>query len=49
MAFAQAAAPAGVSVHSAAITVTTEQPISQPDITLYRGILCRFPWSFDAA
>ncbi len=49
MAFARDAAPAGVKIHSAAITVTTDKPMSQPDITLYHGILCRFPWSFDAA
>ena len=49
MDFAQKAAPAGVTVHSAAITVTTDKPISNPDITLFHGVLCRFPWSFDAA
>lgn len=49
MAFARAAAPSGVTVHSAAITVTTEEPMLRPDIVLYQGVLCRFPWSFDAA
>ncbi len=49
MEFARDAAPAGVSLHSAAITVTVDQPIMQPDIALYHGVLCRFPWSFDAA
>ena len=48
-AFARAAAAPGVAVHSAAITVTTDDPAVRPDITLYQGVLCRFPWSFDAA
>lgn len=34
---------------SAAITITAEQPLAMPDYALYRGVLCRFPWSFDAA
>lgn len=49
MVFAKAAAAPGVTVHSAAITVTVNEPIVRPDITLYQGVLCRFPWSFDAA
>ena len=49
LAFARAAVPPGVAVHSAAITVTTEQPVARPDVALYTGVLCRFPWSFDAA
>ena len=49
MEFAGAAVPPGVAVHSAAITVTTDAPIIRPDIALYQGVLCRFPWSFDAA
>lgn len=49
MAFARAAAPPGVTVHSAAITVTLDEPIVRPDVALYQGVLCRFPWSFDAA
>lgn len=31
----------------AAITVTTEYPLVQPDYKLFRHVLCRFPWSFD--
>ncbi len=34
---------------SAVVTVTLEQPMVEPDFSLYRGVLCRFPWSFDAA
>lgn len=34
---------------SAVITTTLDDPLEQPDYTLYRGVLCRFPWSFDAA
>lgn len=41
--------PADVEVRSAAVTVTLAQPLAEPDYVLYRGILCRFPWSFDAA
>ena len=47
--FLQAAVPQGVGVHSAAITVTTAEPLVRPDIALHQGVLCRFPWSFDAA
>jgi hypothetical protein len=28
--------------------VTLDQPLVEPDFALYRGVLCRFPWSFDA-
>jgi len=42
------AAPDGTELRSAVVTVTLEQPLVEPDITLYRGVLCRFPWSFDA-
>lgn len=35
-------------IRSAAITVTTNMPIVQPDYCLHRGILVRFPWSADA-
>ncbi len=49
MAFARGASPPGVSIHSAAITVTTDEPAVRPDVALYQGVLCRFPWSFDAA
>lgn len=41
-------APAGSQVRSAAITVTTRQPLISPGYRLYDGQLCRFPWSFDA-
>ena len=41
--------PARVRVESAVITVTTPAPAVLPDYTLYRGALCRFPWSMDAA
>ncbi len=34
-------------IKTAAITVTTDSPLIQPDYTLYRYVLCRFPWSFD--
>ena len=34
---------------TAAITQTHESPALAPDYVLYRGVLCRFPWSFDAA
>jgi hypoxanthine phosphoribosyltransferase len=40
--------PAGIEIRSAAITQTTEHPAVRPDYVLYRGLLCRFPWSFDA-
>lgn len=41
--------PAGTEIRSAAVTVTLERPLAEPDFALYRGVLCRFPWSFDAA
>ena len=41
--------PPATLVRTAVITVTLEQPIVEPDYALYRGVLCRFPWSFDAA
>ncbi|MEK6747357.1 MAG: phosphoribosyltransferase family protein [Rickettsiales bacterium] len=34
-------------IKTAAITVTTDSPLVQPDYTLYRHVLCRLPWSFD--
>lgn len=37
----------GATICSAAITVTTAQPLIQPDYSLYRQQLCRFPWSLD--
>lgn len=35
-------------IRSAVITVTLDDPRVEPDFALYRGVLCRFPWSFDA-
>ncbi|HTW72132.1 MAG TPA: phosphoribosyltransferase family protein [Acetobacteraceae bacterium] len=43
------AAPGGTELRSAVVTVTLDQPLVEPDFALYRGVLCRFPWSFDAA
>jgi hypoxanthine phosphoribosyltransferase len=40
-------APAGATICCAVITVTTAQPLIQPDYALYRQQLCRFPWSLD--
>jgi len=36
-------------IRTAVITVTLKQPRIMPDFALYHGVLCRFPWSFDAA
>ncbi len=36
------------AITSAVITVTTDAPLVQPDVMLYRYTLCRFPWSLDA-
>ena len=38
-----------IRFRSAVITVTLDNPMTEPDYTLYRGVPCRFPWSFDAA
>ena len=35
------------TIKTAAITVTTDAPLIQPDYILYSHVLCRFPWSFD--
>ena len=43
------ACPAGTEIRSAAITVTLDNPVAEPDYALYRRVVCRFPWSFDAA
>lgn len=43
----QIMAPAA-RVRSAVVTVTTAQPLIQPDHALYHRQLCRFPWSLDA-
>lgn len=40
------AAPCAI-IKTAAIVVTTENPIIEPDYFLYRHELCRFPWSLD--
>jgi hypoxanthine phosphoribosyltransferase len=40
--------PPATELRAAAITVTMEDPAVEPDYALYRGVLCRFPWSFDA-
>lgn len=34
-------------IKTAALTVTTDNPIIQPNYTLYSHVLFRFPWSFD--
>ena len=39
--------PPDVEVRTAVITVTTDDPVVAPDYALYRGVLCRFPWSLD--
>lgn len=41
-------APPSARIRSAVITVTTPDPMAAPDLALYRGQLCRFPWSLDA-
>lgn len=43
------ASPRDTQFRSAVVTVTLAQPLVEPDFVLYRGVLCRFPWSFDAA
>lgn len=40
--------PPMVELRTAVITVTMAHPVVAPDYALYRGVLCRFPWSFDA-
>ena len=40
--------PPDTVIRTAAITQTLEQPIARPDYALLHGVLCRFPWSFDA-
>jgi len=42
------ASPPDTQFRSAVVTVTLDQPLVEPDFVLYRGVLCRFPWSFDA-
>lgn len=36
------------AIRMAAITVTTVAPLIEPDFSLYRYVLCRFPWSLDS-
>lgn len=43
------ACPPHTEFRTAVVTVTLAQPLVEPDFLLYRGVLCRFPWSFDAA
>jgi len=38
----------GAVVHTAAIVVTTANPMIKPDVTLYEDVLIRFPWSKDS-
>ena len=45
----RAVCPPATDFRTAVITVTLEEPVVEPDYALYRGVLCRFPWSFDAA
>jgi hypoxanthine phosphoribosyltransferase len=40
--------PEDTEVRSAVITVTTDQPLVQPDYSMFHRQLCRFPWSLDA-
>jgi hypoxanthine phosphoribosyltransferase len=40
---------AGTEIRSAVITQTLDEPVIKPDYVLFQGVLCRFPWSFDAA
>jgi hypoxanthine phosphoribosyltransferase len=35
------------AVRTAAIVTTTSRPLVEPDYSLYRHELCRFPWSLD--
>jgi hypoxanthine phosphoribosyltransferase len=44
----RAICPPAVELRTAVITATMEDPVVTPDYALYRGVLCRFPWSFDA-
>ncbi len=43
----RAEANSACNIKTAAITVTTDFPLIQPNYTLYSHVLCRFPWSFD--
>ena len=37
------------TLRSAVVTVTLRSPLLKPDFTLYQEVVCRFPWSLDAA
>lgn len=39
--------PPDAVLKSAALTVTTAEPLAEPDYSAYRYVLCRFPWSLD--
>ncbi len=39
--------PPDAVLKSAALTVTTTDPLAEPDYSAYRYVLCRFPWSLD--
>jgi hypoxanthine phosphoribosyltransferase len=41
-------ATGAATIRTAAVTVTTENPLAYPDYSLHSLRLCRFPWSFDA-
>ncbi len=43
----RAEANSACNIKTAAITVTTDFPLIQPNYTLFSHVLCRFPWSFD--
>jgi hypoxanthine phosphoribosyltransferase len=36
-----------VEIRSAALSTTWQEPLVKPTYSLYRGVLCRFPWSND--
>lgn len=41
--------PEDTEIRSAAVTVTLDRPLVEPDFALHRGVLCRFPWALDVA
>jgi adenine/guanine phosphoribosyltransferase-like PRPP-binding protein len=40
--------PPEADIRTAAVTQTLAEPMVRPDYVIFRGVLCRFPWSFDA-
>jgi adenine/guanine phosphoribosyltransferase-like PRPP-binding protein len=40
--------PPEADIRTAAVTQTLPEPMVRPDYVIFRGVLCRFPWSFDA-